>query len=107
MCECDTCLFKNLGFTKTRFPQVVEEYGRLAFTPSKGANDVQIETPRFWRCGCRNHIIPRGEPGNVIINLETKERTIVLHVNPVVSASPSTGVEVADAVRIFSTSANS
>ena len=35
------------------------------------------ETPKFWKCGCRNHIEWREEPGDIKINLTTGERTIV------------------------------
>ena len=78
-CETDMCLFKNWGMTKARFPQLVEAFGKMAFTPAtpKISHEVKLDTPRFWRCNCRNHIIPRGEPGDVIINLDTKEKTVI------------------------------
>ena len=90
-CGTSTCLFRSPGLCGLRFPELVDQLNELKIKRNKAKKmnkykmkalnqlnmvSKKLETPHFWRCGCRSHIVPRPDKGDTTFSVKIDSKRV-------------------------------
>ena len=90
-CGTSTCLFRNPGLCGLRFPELVDQLNELKIKRNKEKKlnkyklkalskpkmvSKKLETPHFWSCGCRTHIVPRPDKGDATFTVKIDSKRV-------------------------------